>query len=54
MSILVKSLDVKQAKKELKKCPQIVQDYVNSLHNINEMNKQTIASAIKKIKEAER
>jgi len=33
MSILVKNFDKDKAKLELKKCPKIVRDYVDSLHD---------------------
>ena len=46
----VNSIDVNKAKKELKKCPKIVQDYVRSLEGLYEMNKNTLDKAIKKLK----
>ena len=51
MSIEVRSVNVNQAKAELKKCPKIVQDYVRSLEGIYELNKQTLGKAMSKLRE---
>jgi hypothetical protein len=51
MSVQVKTIDVFEAKKALKKCPKIVQDYVKSLESVYEMCKETNKIALKKIKE---
>ena len=51
MSILVKSIDVNQAKAELKKCPKAVRDYVKSLESVYEMNRANLNLAIAKIRE---
>jgi Na+/phosphate symporter len=51
MSIQVKSIDVSQAKAELKKCPKIVQDYVRSLESVYEMNRATLNKAIAKLRQ---
>lgn len=51
MSIKVKTIDVFEAKKALKKCPKIVQDYVRSLENVYEMCRETNKIALKKIRE---
>ena len=50
MSIEVKSIDINQAKDELKKCPKIVRDYVKSLECIYEQNKCSLNKAIFKLR----
>ena len=50
MSLQVKTIDSKQVKKELKKCPKIVQDYVKSLELAYEFNKETLNKALVKLK----
>jgi hypothetical protein len=47
----VKSIDKNQVKKELKKCPQIIQDYVRSLEGLYENQKEITNKAIRKINE---
>jgi len=51
MSIEVKSIDINQAKAELKKCPKIVRDYVRSLEDIYKMNRATLDRAIKQLRQ---
>lgn len=50
MSLNVKSFDVELAKKELKKCPKIVQDYVLQIEENREHWKQMTYNCIKKLK----
>ena len=47
----VRSINKRGVKKELKKCPQIVQDYVRSLEGLYENQKDITDKAIRKIKE---
>lgn len=47
----VKTFDMVKVKDELKYCPKIIQDYVKSLNTIKEIQNQTIAKAINKLKE---
>ena len=47
----VNSIDIQQAKVELKKCPILVQQYVSGLEKAVEMSQNTTQKAIKKIKE---
>ena len=54
MSIEVKTIDDKLAKDELKKCPKIVQEYVQALEGVYKMNKATLEKAIDKLKQASR
>jgi len=47
----VKCFDTEEAEKALKNCPKIVQEYVQLLKNVNEMSKETIAHAVKALKQ---
>lgn len=49
--MVVKTIDRQAAKKALKECPKIVQDYVKSLEHVYEISKETNKLALKKIKE---
>ena len=46
----VKSIDTSQVRKELKKCPKVVQDYVRSLEGVYEVNRETLKRAIAKMR----
>lgn len=47
----VSSIDVQEAKKQLKACPKIVQDYVRSLEHVYEISKETNRLLMKKLRE---
>lgn len=50
----VSSIDVQEAKKLLKACPKIVQDYVRSLEHVYQISKETNKLLMKKLKESGR
>lgn len=47
----VSSIDVQEAKKLLKTCPKVVQDYVKSLEHVYEISKETNRLLMKKLRE---
>lgn len=47
----VKQFDTTEAKKVLKTCPQIVQDYVKLLEKVYEKQKELTALAISKLRQ---
>jgi UDP-N-acetylglucosamine:LPS N-acetylglucosamine transferase len=50
MSIEVKSIDVYDVKDNLKRSPKIIRDYVKSLENVYEFNKENLGKAISKLR----
>tara|TARA_Y100000310_G_C20585174_1_gene765012 strand:- start:699 stop:884 length:186 start_codon:yes stop_codon:yes gene_type:complete len=50
-SPVVKTIDEKEVKKELKNCPQIIQEYVKALETLREINRQSLNKSHKKVME---